>query len=160
MPEACAENTGNLSAYVGKASSKALTGSWSFCSHLLLDLLFRLSPCYYLNSSRTFKPEHSAVGGLEAIEFGLGLREVLGGDNGFESLDGKVPQLLMLSFQQDDCACRLRVEAAWDVLDGVVDDLDDSFVGNRRLCFQPIDCAAVADGFKESGRVAHFRWYL
>lgn len=67
-------------------------------------------------------PEHSQL-------LGRGLK-VLGRNDGLEDLLGDIPELLVLVAEENDDAVGLRVEAAGDVQDSLLDNLLDALLAN------------------------------
>jgi hypothetical protein len=74
---------------------------------------------------------------------------LLGWDNGFQHILGNVPKLLMLGFDQEHDAARLGVEAARNMKNGVLDNLLNASVGDRRLVLESVVGAALDHGVEE-----------
>jgi hypothetical protein len=117
----------------------------------LVSRIFFFPP---MEVKHTLKPHNGSVGSLEAVDFLLGGGESLRWNDGAERLLHNFPQLVVLLLEQHDGSRGLRVKAARNVLDSLLDDLDDLGVWDRRLGLESVYSAAGADGVEKGGR--HF----
>jgi hypothetical protein len=98
---------------------------------------------------------NSSVGALEHVNLALGSGPSLSGDDGLQDLSVDVPELVVLSVEEEDGAGGLRVEGGGDVLDDLGDDLAEAGVGDGRLLLEGVDGAAGREG-GEVGCGRHF----
>lgn len=92
---------------------------------------------------------YSAIARAKAVELLFGSLELLGWDDGLEDVFGDVPQLLVLGLEQDHHAGTLRVEAAGNMEDRVLDNLLDAGVGDGRAVLELVVGAALHHGVEE-----------
>lgn len=93
--------------------------------------------------------EKGTYGSSTTLEHGhplSGRVELVGGDDCLEDVGGDIPQLVVLSAEEDDGAVALGVERAGDVLDGLLDDLLDAVLGHgAKVLAEGVEGAAVLD---------------
>lgn len=92
---------------------------------------------------------HSAISSSEAIEFLLAGRPYLSRRNSLDTLLDDLPELVVFFSDEQDDACRLGVEAARHVQDGVADDFFDPGLRDGDGLVEGVDGAAILHGVEE-----------
>jgi len=127
-----------------------LLGSLAILEEHDLELSISLSP-----GGRVVDRTYSAVSITETLDLGLILSEDGSWQSLALSLHIVVPELVMLSPEEDDGAAGLDRERRGSVLDGMVDTHDNAAVGDGRLLCKGEDGAADLDGLEEWSLVSH-----
>lgn len=149
--------------------SIGLDMSGVFIEKDLLSKLVLWNPLHHRNikmircSSKKKKETYSAVRSLESIELRLSLtikgllRHSSGSDETLESIYGDIPNFFMVATQSNNNTCRLSVEGAWNVQDGLVDQFYNLRVGDWGVSAQGIvGATGLGDFDKGLGGGSHF----
>jgi len=99
---------------------------------------------------RQLRFAYCPIGSSESIESPFGVLEFIVWEHDFVDFHDGVPELLMVLLQDDDRAGCLGVEGAGDMLDGVVDELFDTGVGNGGLVGELVVCTTLLYKIGES----------
>ena len=86
-----------------------------------------------LNSARVLKEQYGTIRSLEALNLIFIIGEDCRGHGFLCALHADIPQLVVLVAEEDDGAAGLDVEGGGGVFDGVVDDHDDTVIGDGRF---------------------------
>jgi hypothetical protein len=100
--------------------------------------------------------ENSSVSITETLDLALVLGEDWRREGLLGLLHANVPQLVVLSTEENDGSARLNGEWRRSMLDGVVDTHDNAVIRDGRLLGERKDRAADLDGREEWSLVCHF----